>query len=684
MRHIVAATVLAVLLRAGNPALAADMAGITDGGAKCDGTTDDTAAINAYLAGFKAGAVVHVPPDRLCLIASGNLVVPDNVIITGDAAPWRRRSDQPGGSGFLLGPAHTIAMHQHTGLRDIVVLRAGLVRDPTDAQVIEAVEAWGKETSNAITLNGDGIRLEHLFIEGFNTAIYDYGWGTFIISDVMGDTYNGMFVTAAGDNMSILDVRFEPFYAIGSPNAHVGVQAHIAAAQAAGTRLRFAANALNTVQAGDYAAILSGPHAGVIPPGTKVVTVDPKASEAVLSQAPTTALAAGDAISFGGSWARPGVSFTFQGNGGNTTGWYCQRCFSFMYRHGALIDGSGVGTMTDADFEYQHAFDPGTDGSGTFGIRLAGGSSGISIAQSSVGGQTLPFIDDMAPAHAVQLANVRFGYPDFIITAGTGGPKGVAGAWFSGRTGEPVVVTLTGAAGGGAEQALIVNGRTVAYTPPGPAARVLSAWARALNSDPALIAQHVVAYWSANDLALFAPAGLALDVIPRVSGPLTASLKKGAASPGAWGNVNGFVYDGPPRLPAVVVGPHDDLALTFADFSGDNAGNLPPGAFAIDPTSSRVQFLTYPAGSAGNNTLSACGKGATLAPGSTALRGTITEGAGAAGCTLTFPTAFPRTPVCLVSSPTGSAIAGYAVTERALTIRNPGGAGNEYAFICSP
>lgn len=683
MRHAATAVLFGLALTFGPIASAESLPAITQGGAKCDGTTDDTATINAFLASFKAGGAVRIPANRMCLIASGDLVIPPNVIVSGAGAPGQKRGESPTGSGFLLKPAYTIRMSQNTALLDIAVLRAGLVPNPTDAQVITAVDAWGKETSNGITLMGGGVRLEHLYIEGFNTAITSFGWGTFIISDVMGDTYNGVFISGAGDNMTVVDTRFEPFYAIRSANAHVGAHAPIKEDANRGTQLRFEPDAVKQVEPGDYAAVMFGAHAGAIPPGTKVVSVDARSGEMELSKAPATPLANGDVVNFGGSWARPGVSFYFQGD---TTGWYCQRCFSFMYRHGAVIDSAGIGIMTDADFEYQHAFDPGSDGIGTFGIRLAGGSAGVGISHSSMSGQAITLIDDMAPPHAVHLSNVDLGYPDFIITAATGGPKGIAGAWFSGQTGAPVVVKVTGSAPPGSEQALIVNGETFSYTGAagsGPR-RITSAWARALNTDPALVAKHVVAFFRDDTLMIYAPPEVALNVSNRLSAPVTATLQKGQPSPGAWGSVNGFTYNGPAKTPAIVVAPRDELPLTFSSFPGDNNGNMPSGAFVIDPTDTKVQFLTYPAGAAGNGVLSACGRDPALAPGSTALRGMITEGTEATGCTLTFPAAFPRAPICTVSSPSGSGIAGYAVTERTLTIRNPGGNRNEYAFMCSP
>jgi hypothetical protein len=142
------------------------------------------------------------------------------------------------------------------------------------------------------------------------------------------------------------------------------------------------------------------------------------------------------------------------------------------------------------------------------------------------------------------------------------------------------------------------------------------------------------------------------------SHPPPPSTQERPTQPGSWGSVNGFIYNYTARL------------LT--------------GAFAVDPSDTNVQFLTSAADEARSNTLSACGRGPSLAAGSSALRGTITEGAGAEGCTMTFPAAFPRTPVCMVSSPTGPPLGGYAATERTLTIRNPGGSGNRYPFICAP
>lgn len=660
---------------------------ILQSGARCDGSTDDAPAIDAWLAKMHAGGRVQVPPGRFCLIGSADLTVPANVIIEGEAVAIPHRNGRRTGSGFLVDPAHSIVMKGSSALRDIAVWRAGLQQDPTDAQAIAAVAAWGKEDSRGITIAGGGVRLTHLFIEGFNTAIYGFGWGSFIISDVIGDDYNGIFITGAGDNAAILDARFEPFYAIASRRATVG--AHGALESAQGATLRLPPGVAKAVQPGDFAAVLSGPHAGAIPTGTTVTSVDAAAGTVVLSQAPLAHLAPGDPINFGGAWARPGVAFYLQGDNGNTTGWYCRRCFSFMYRHGAVIDGTGVGSMAEADFEYQHAFDPGTDGHGSFGIRLAGGSAGVSIVHSGVGGEAIGLQDDMAPPHQVTMTDVGFGTPDFIITNAASGPAAVAGGWFSGESGVPVVLRADGPAPAGVTQGLRIGNARFAVTPrPGEGRRqVLSAWGRAVNSDPALAAAHVVAFWAGDTLTLFAPPGMTLDVSAQTSGGLSIMRQAGRPNPGAWAMVNGFAGSGGPGHPAVVVGPRDGLPVVFTNFMGDNNGHVTPGYFAIDPSSTKVQFLSWPAGTTGEQRLAGCGRGAALAPGSTALRGMITEGAGAAGCVLHFPVPFPRPPFCTVSSPSGAALSGYAATAEALTIRNPpsdGKGGGRFTYICAP
>jgi hypothetical protein len=81
--------------------------------------------------------------------------------------------------------------------------------------------------------------------------------------------------------------------------------------------------------------------------------------------------------------------------------------------------------------------------------------------------------------------------------------------------------------------------------------------------------------------------------------------------------------------------------------------------------------------------ISSCGTSPVLDVNSTQHSGTVTEGTGATGCTITFP--FSQiTPRCVVSSPNGAALTSYSVTTSTLNIKNPPFSkdGNQYTWIC--
>jgi len=189
-------------------------------GAAGDGKTDDTAVVNKYLAGLHDGGVVVVPAGRFYRIASGNLVVPVNVTITGESSPFGSDGSAPAehAGGFLVAPPHTIVLERGARLENLSILRDGLVPHPTAAQAKAAVKEWGTEHSAGVTLPRNiGVQtLSRLFIEGFNTCIRAYVGG-FSIRRVAGDCYNGIEVTAGGDNYYIDNTRFEPYYSLRTP-----------------------------------------------------------------------------------------------------------------------------------------------------------------------------------------------------------------------------------------------------------------------------------------------------------------------------------------------------------------------------------------------------------------------------------------------------------------------------------
>jgi hypothetical protein len=78
---------------------------------------------------------------------------------------------------------------------------------------------------------------------------------------------------------------------------------------------------------------------------------------------------------------------------------------------------------------------------------------------------------------------------------------------------------------------------------------------------------------------------------------------------------------------------------------------------------------------------SGCATGRVVATGSTATRGTVTEGSRGTGCVINSTT-FTSVPFCTVSSPNGSPVTSHATTATTLTITNPSGAANQYSWAC--
>ncbi len=121
-------------------------------GAKGDSVTDDTVAVNAFLASLPTGSLVRIPAGRFYLINSANLSVPTGICVEG-ASPFANpaHSGLFGGCGFLLNPAFSVVMNYASQLKSLKVLRAGLLSNPTASQVNQAVGTWAAEAFNLVS-----------------------------------------------------------------------------------------------------------------------------------------------------------------------------------------------------------------------------------------------------------------------------------------------------------------------------------------------------------------------------------------------------------------------------------------------------------------------------------------------------------------------------------------------------
>ncbi|HUB10660.1 MAG TPA: glycosyl hydrolase family 28-related protein [Acetobacteraceae bacterium] len=570
-------------------------ASLAESGAAGDGKTDDTAAVNKYLASLHNGAVVTVPAGHFYRIASGDLVVPAGIRLTGEASPFGSPDASPfeRSEGFTIAVPHTVELRRGAQLENLSVLRDGLLPNPTPAQVMAAVKQWGTEHSAGVTLpqNIGGQTLRGLFIEGFNTCIRAYV-GRFSIQRVEGDCYNGVDTSAGGDNYYIDDVRFEPFYAL----------------------------------------------------RTRVTT---------------------------GAWARPGIAFNL--HDGNT-GSVLTRVFSFMWANGLVFNNTGVAQVANSGFEWQSSIGNGI--TGAVGVRWINHDSETSTDDVYLNGFDTSFSDE--------------GVGEVMIRAAAVGNSTVAAFNLGGTTAKPTTITLNGNVAPGAAVSASVAGAGIPGSPvsvdysvvPGDTReRVALALAQAIDARQVLIAARVAAAVRGNVVTIYWPQTSAVAVTARASGGLAVAIGTGAAQPGSYGAIIA------PNIgwgPAFRVGPLVSHWNIVAPYLGN--AQLPKDWLSIDPSSIDRVWLSGIPWSHGVDYghLSECGRIPAIAPHSGDTHGSLTEGEGATGCTVTFVTPFPTPPTCVVSSPDGAPLTGYVASTTALTIVNPVHQRARYNYICSP
>jgi hypothetical protein len=182
---------------------------VRDYGAVGNGTTDDTAAIQAALnAAAATGGVVLVGPRRY-LIDSADLIIPANVTLQGGGDPggWRVNNDYTAlPYCFLLNPARTIRLRRNAALEQLAILRKGFTSPGSVREALDAVQAFagtavsiGDGSTGASATNATDASVRGLLIIGFNWAIYSNGASRTRIRDVLGDCTNGLYLGKSYD-----------------------------------------------------------------------------------------------------------------------------------------------------------------------------------------------------------------------------------------------------------------------------------------------------------------------------------------------------------------------------------------------------------------------------------------------------------------------------------------------------
>jgi hypothetical protein len=370
-----------------------------------------------------------------------------------------------------------------------------------------------------------------------------------------------------------------------------------------------------------------------------------------------------------GAWDRPGIAFYFHDGG---TGWYCTRCFSFMWQNGIVISDEGGGTVADSGFEWQWAF--GNGASGTVGLRWIGHNADTSAHNVYSSGFDTSASDE--------------GVGEVLMSAISASPnrhQGKTGFYLGGRSASSLQLQIAGEV---AEDGSI----SVAFTQPRPitlkyqltpgetAEGIAAGLKNLLVHDQGLVAAHISARLSRDTVTLLWPAAEQVSVRASATGKVVLKTTRDAPLAGSYGMITETDSANAEHIPIFTFAPNTSR-WTINGLFASNA-SLPRDWLAVQMPNSQITVSAIPWSRLSAGNLFDCGNGQRTDPYATDHAGLVTEGAGAAGCVIRFTTPYPVPPHCVVSSPTGAPLS-YAIDAAEIRVGNTRAPHNQISYVCS-
>lgn len=193
---------------------------VKDFGAKGDGTTDDTTAIQAALNSLGAtGGTVVVPNGMKCLI-DNNLTIPVSCHLVGPhsfvGTPGSNASAPYGnmGGALLVNSTKTITINSGASIRGLLIYRKGMTFPAANSSAF---------AGTAITIGGDDAAIASCLVMGFNKAVYSSSYQRQKIEYLLHDNLNGIEITNCADIAYISNCHAWPFSNIGVGGSYTNI-----------------------------------------------------------------------------------------------------------------------------------------------------------------------------------------------------------------------------------------------------------------------------------------------------------------------------------------------------------------------------------------------------------------------------------------------------------------------------